>query len=349
MIDEAQHLSPEVLEEIRLLSNFETDEAKLLQIVLVGQPDLGELLRRPDLQQLAQRVARHCELHPLSEREVADYVERRLTVAASPTALSGQGEPVPAETANAVRFSAPALKTVADISGGMPRIVNVLCDRAIEAAYVREVRVVDPDAVMTAAGQLRLAIADDVIVPTATRRLPLVVAIVVVLALAAGALWWWQHQKAPAPAGPPPASTVAPMPAPSAADAPVAPPATSAPDAAPVLTPASTGPRTPGDRPTTTSAAPGAAAPAAAPAARPDLPPGSFTIAVASFRTESRAHDVETAITAMGLPVVVRPDTTGTWSVVTAGPFATRADAAAAQDTLTNKGYPNTRIVPAQP
>ena len=71
MIDEAQHLSPRVLEEIRLLSNFETDEAKLLQIVLVGQPDLDDLLRRPDMQQLNQRVARRCQLHPLSPTEVA--------------------------------------------------------------------------------------------------------------------------------------------------------------------------------------------------------------------------------------------------------------------------------------
>ncbi|MGC4081139.1 MAG: SMR family transporter [Vicinamibacterales bacterium] len=89
MIDEAQRLNPRVLEEIRLLSNFETDEAKLLQIVLVGQPELDQVLRSPSMQQLNQRVARRCELQPLSETEVGDYIERRLTVAASPEVLAG--------------------------------------------------------------------------------------------------------------------------------------------------------------------------------------------------------------------------------------------------------------------
>src|SRR5262249_4541870 len=84
MIDEAQQLHPDVLEQIRLLSNFETDEAKLLQIVLVGQPDLDALLQRADMRQLNQRVARRCELHPLSAEEVREYIGRRVAVAAEP-------------------------------------------------------------------------------------------------------------------------------------------------------------------------------------------------------------------------------------------------------------------------
>ena len=107
MIDEAQRLNPRVLEEIRLLSNFETDEAKLLQIVLVGQPDLDEMLRHPKMQQLNQRVARRCELHPLSENEVGDYIERRLTVAGSPGDLSGGVEAGKPDTTTVVYGSRP--------------------------------------------------------------------------------------------------------------------------------------------------------------------------------------------------------------------------------------------------
>ena len=119
MIDEAQHLSPTVLEEIRLLSNFETDDAKLLQIVLVGQPDLEHVLLRPDMQQLAQRIARRCELHALSDSEVQDYIERRLLVATE-AVPRGKGEP-PAERveipdADRARFTPAAIRLVTDIS-----------------------------------------------------------------------------------------------------------------------------------------------------------------------------------------------------------------------------------------
>src|SRR3954447_6007081 len=157
MIDEAQRLNPRVLEEIRLLSNFETDEAKLLQIVLVGQPDLDEVLRRPNMQQLNQRVARRCELQPLSESEVGDYIERRLTVATSPATPGGSVAGVSADSASAVRFSPAAVRSVYGISGGIPRVVNTLCDRALEAAYERKTRVVDPESVLAAAERLQLA------------------------------------------------------------------------------------------------------------------------------------------------------------------------------------------------
>ena len=81
IIDEAQHLSPGVFELLRLLMNFETDEAKLLQVVLVGQRDLDERLREPEMHALAQRVARRCEMEPLSGFEVKRYIERRLSTA----------------------------------------------------------------------------------------------------------------------------------------------------------------------------------------------------------------------------------------------------------------------------
>ena len=101
--------------------------------MLVGQPELDELLRQPDMRQLNQRVARRCELQPLSENEVGDYIERRLTVAASPGALAGAiGGDVSAVSPAVARFSPAAVAAVARISGGIPRLVNTLCDRALE-------------------------------------------------------------------------------------------------------------------------------------------------------------------------------------------------------------------------
>ena len=123
MIDEAQHLDPAVLEQIRLLSNFETDDAKLLQIVLVGQPDLDTVLARPDMRQLNQRVARRIQLDALSGHEVSDYVARRLSVA------SGDSD---ARLEVTAPFTTDAMAAVQQISRGVPRVINILCDRALE-------------------------------------------------------------------------------------------------------------------------------------------------------------------------------------------------------------------------
>ena len=148
LIDEAQHLAPDVLEEIRLLSNYETDEAKLLQIVLVGQPELDRLLDRPDLAQLRQRIARRCELSPLRADEVARYLSRRLDVASS--------QP-PAR----VQFSADAVAAVVAVSGGVPRVINLLADRALDVAYASQHAEVSDRAVRTAARQLRLTVPEE--------------------------------------------------------------------------------------------------------------------------------------------------------------------------------------------
>src|SRR5207249_6507803 len=129
MIDEAQHLSPSVLEEIRLLSNFETDQAKLLQIVLVGQPNLDDVLRQPEMRQLNQRIARRFELQPLSASEVADYIDRRLFVAAGAGSSAGAADKT-AEPAPLVRVTPSATGAGADLSNGMPRMANTLCDLA---------------------------------------------------------------------------------------------------------------------------------------------------------------------------------------------------------------------------
>lgn len=120
VIDEAQNLSAEVLEQLRLLTNLETSERKLLQIILIGQPELRDMLARPELEQLAQRVIARYHLGALSEAESADYVRHRLEV-------SGLQRPLP--------FDRAALRKVHRATGGVPRRINLLCDRALLGAY----------------------------------------------------------------------------------------------------------------------------------------------------------------------------------------------------------------------
>jgi general secretion pathway protein A len=123
LIDEAQNLSYGVLEQVRLLSNLETDKHKLLQIVLMGQPELKDLLRQPELRQLRQRVLVHYELKTLTRTDLTHYIQHRLTRAGS------QGRPY---------FTPWALWSIQRYSQGIPRIINNLCDKAILAAYIRE-------------------------------------------------------------------------------------------------------------------------------------------------------------------------------------------------------------------
>jgi general secretion pathway protein A len=120
VIDEAQNLSADVLEQLRLLTNLETSERKLLQIILIGQPELREMLARPELEQLGQRVIARYHLQALTEAETAQYVRHRLEV-------SGLQRPLP--------FDARALRRVHQLTGGVPRRINLLCDRALLGAY----------------------------------------------------------------------------------------------------------------------------------------------------------------------------------------------------------------------
>lgn len=121
LIDEAQDLSDELLEEVRLLSNLETDDRKLLQIVLVGQPELRARLEQPRLRQLRQRITVRYHLGPLDRGEVEAYISHRLTVAGA------NGRPT---------FSAAALRSIHRYSRGVPRLVNAVCDKALLAGYV---------------------------------------------------------------------------------------------------------------------------------------------------------------------------------------------------------------------
>jgi general secretion pathway protein A len=121
IIDEAQNLAPPVLEQIRMLSNLETERGKLLQIVLVGQPELRQQLALPELRQLNQRIALRYHIQPFNRQETEDYITHRLVVAGSH---------------GGVKFSRRALAAIQRLSNGVPRTINLLCDRAMLSAYV---------------------------------------------------------------------------------------------------------------------------------------------------------------------------------------------------------------------
>lgn len=138
IIDEAQHLQPAVLEQLRLLTNLETNTKKLLQVILIGQPELQQLLQRNDLRQLAQRITARYHLLPLNHSEVQQYVRFRLKVA-------GCERPV---------FNDKAVKKLFELSGGIPRLLNLLADRALLAAYGKQQAVVDAKEVQRAAAEI---------------------------------------------------------------------------------------------------------------------------------------------------------------------------------------------------
>jgi len=146
VMDEAQNLAPDVLEEVRLLTNLETAKQKLLQIILIGQPELRDVLARNDLRQLAQRITGRYHLEPLSRDETAQYIEHRLKVAGA------LGEV----------FDSGAKREVFRLSQGVPRLINVICDRALLGAYSSESRRVNRSMIRRAAaeitGRMKIAI-----------------------------------------------------------------------------------------------------------------------------------------------------------------------------------------------
>jgi len=168
IVDEAQNLTAEVLEQVRLLTNLETESQKLLQIILIGQPELRTLLARNDLRQLAQRVTARYHLEPLSRDDTVAYVAHRLRVAGATNDI----------------FSRPALREIYRRSGGVPRVINVICDRALLAAYTQDSHQVSSALVRRAASEVfgrRLA-------PTwLTMGLQ---ALLVLMVVGAGAMLW---------------------------------------------------------------------------------------------------------------------------------------------------------------
>jgi type II secretory pathway predicted ATPase ExeA len=361
MIDEAQHLRPEVLEQIRLLSNIDDAHGTILQIILVGQRDLEHLMARPDLQQLQQRVSRRFALEPLNREEVRQYIDHRLALASGQTAGSGANP--------GVEFSAAAVESVSSLSHGVPRVINLLCDRALELAFASRARTIDPGLVEAAARALGIAPAKDVAVPPAaaadavaspaatpaitadvepvfppappvpafeTEHDPVLIATpqqargdlaryaalgVLGLVLGVAILIGIRRLQTPA------------------ADAPAAPP------------PAALAPAPPRGADTTPPPAPAKAAPAqaaaeppaaTAPAAAAD---SRFDVVVASFRTDARATSVADEVSALGVPVR-RREADG-WQQVVAGPFPTRTAAEEAQQRIHGAGLTGTQIVPS--
>ncbi len=178
VVDEAQNLAPAVLEQVRLLTNLETAKQKLLQIILIGQPELRELLARNDLRQLAQRITARYHLEPLSREETASYIEHRLKVAGA------LGEV----------FDAGAKKEIYRLSQGVPRLINVICDRALLGAYAQESRLVNARLVRLAAAEVKGELERSPWV----RRAAIAAGVAGVAVIAASA-WWVAQRELPAP------------------------------------------------------------------------------------------------------------------------------------------------------
>lgn len=343
IIDEAQHVRPDVLEQIRLLANTGDDRGTLLQIVLVGQPSLQALLAQPDMQQVRQRVTRSVSLSALSADEVKQYIVHRLAVAREVKTHS----PIPGaldlaravaewnESSRPVTFTDDAIEAAARLSHGVPRLVNVLCDRALEIAFAEQSRTVDARMVEAAERLVQHGEAQSEAKVEAeakaeppgdlpsrgsarTTRYGAAAAVV----LAAAVLWLGiravdrvrRAEPRPAPTTPtsalPAAAPAAPAQEPRPAPAVVPPPAATTPDAA---------------APDTTAAT-----------------PESYEIVIASFRTETRATEVVDQLTALGQRV--RQRSIGEWHQVVAGPFESRAAAEDAQRQLDRQGFAGTHI-----
>jgi putative secretion ATPase (PEP-CTERM system associated) len=154
IIDEAQNLPPESLEEIRLLSNLEFDSFKLLQIILVGQPELKQIISQPSLRQLRQRISISCHLGPLSRDETEAYIYHRLQVA-------GNRE--------AVCFEPGVLDAIHEFSSGGPRLINVICDFLLLSAFVEESKVITEELVKEAMAELSIVpppkVEDEISIP----------------------------------------------------------------------------------------------------------------------------------------------------------------------------------------
>jgi general secretion pathway protein A len=393
MIDEAQHLRPDVLEQIRLLSNIDDARGTLLQIILVGQAGLEPLLSRPELRQLQQRVSRRFRLEPLNRNEVEQYIEHRLALARDGTPASAtRSEPLAGEADSkpGVEFTPDAIEAVCKLSGGVPRVINLLCNRSLEEAHTFRLRIIDKELIQTAARALGIgehtapatpappdatahgaeagsdesfaiftqaepavedaivqppAEAPDVLVepprPAPSRLVPYVSLAVLVVLAGVAILFGVRRARPPAAVEPAPAVSPAPR-------APVR-PAGQAPAA--VNTPARTQPPTAAPTanqpaPPGTPATPRPADPARSPVAAAAAG-NRFDIIVASFRTDARATSVEAEVGALGLPIHRR--VLEGWQQVVSGPFASRAEAEAAQQRIHGAGLTGTQIVPTAP
>jgi len=171
ILDEAQNLSEEVLEQVRLLTNLETSNQKLLQIILVGQPELNKLLKQNNLRQLAQRITARYHLLPLSLKDTQAYINHRLAISGAKTPL----------------FTDAAMRLIYRHSGGVPRLINILCDRALLGGYVKGQNQIDPQIVRKGVQEVR---GENNL---SERRSPLswVMAAIFTISLLVGGWMWW--------------------------------------------------------------------------------------------------------------------------------------------------------------
>lgn len=190
IVDEAQNLDPVVLEQLRLLSNLETETEKLIHIVLVGQPELRGLLARPDLRQLAQRITVRWHLEPLDREQLGEYMAKRLRVAGGDKATA--------------LFDEQAMDVLYDFSGGIPRLINILAHRSLLVAWTRGCRSVGQDETVAARAELHEVRTPLRAVPPMGWGARLSVAAGVATAAAGVAfLLVWSVDDYPGPAGPP--------------------------------------------------------------------------------------------------------------------------------------------------
>ena len=386
IIDEAQHLQPDVLEQIRLLSNIDDERGTLLQIILVGQADLESLLSRPELRQLQQRVSRRFRLEPLSSDEVKEYIKHRLALARGgkllqqlPGATELARELADWTATNAgVEFTSDAIHAVSELSAGLPRVINLLCDRSLEEAYASRLHLIDRPLILAAARALGVgetsAPAHLNLTARSTQVEPDESSSIVAQSNSESenpipqfadetAPFVFSARTRPA-AGPRLARQLVLVTSlalavvavlfgvrrarPPAAQAPssAAAPALSATrtssarsDSAPVGADASVAKASATAGTPTPSGNTGAAPPALAATSTSER----FDIVVASFRTDARAAAVAREVAALGLPI--RRRVSDNWQQVVSGPFASRRDAEEAQQRLHGAGLNGTQIV----
>ena len=177
MIDEAQHLDFDVLEQIRLLTNLETNDEKLLQIILIGQPELTEKLSRPELRQLNQRITARYNLQPLNLQETTAYIRHRLEIAGLRGGVS--------------LFESAAVKQIHSLTRGIPRLINVLCDRALLGAYGQQRSRVNKKLIAEAAAEV---FGERAAVPISQSSLGKRAWLVFLVAVASAAVGYWVSQ-----------------------------------------------------------------------------------------------------------------------------------------------------------
>jgi general secretion pathway protein A len=317
IVDEAQNLPLRTLEQIRLLSNFETDNRKLLQIILVGQKNLEPILELDELRQLNQRISRRCRIEPLRPSEVAAYVEHRLRAA------------MPENVLPRVRFTAAAFAAVARLSHGVPRIINLLCDRGLELGAANEAHLIDRRGVLSSAADLGLPIPVQMrlapAMPTGRSIRAAAAAAATVAAIAVGATairsnWLPWSSASPAARG-------------STAE-------TTVPKSSLQLEPA-LNPRAPNDSP-----AADIPQPTKSPEGKTEILQSApaYELAVASFETVSRASAVAAELVGEGHPARVATSASGRWQMVLVGPYSSFTEATEAKAVLERSGFSAIRI-----